>query len=73
MLVGALPVTVVVDCSVVVTVLVVVVVVVQVCMVDEAGFVVVFNVEEAFLVLVVMELPAALHCLPTTPAAQALH
>jgi hypothetical protein len=72
-LVGALPVTVVVDCSVVVTVFVVVVVVVQVCMVDEAGFVVVFNVEEAFLVLVVMELPAALHCPPTTPAAQGLH
>lgn len=73
MLVGASLVTVVVDCSVVVTVLVVVVVVVQLCIAEEAGFVVVFRVEEAFLVLVVMELAAALHCPPTTPAAQGLH
>jgi hypothetical protein len=72
-LVGALPVTVVVDCAVVVTVLVVVVVVVQDCMVEEAGLVVVFRVEGACFVLVVMELPAALHCPPTTPAAQGLH
>jgi hypothetical protein len=71
--VGALPVTVVVERSVVVTVLVVVVVVVQDCMVEEAGFVVVFRVEDALIVLVVMELPPALHCPPTTPAAQGLH
>lgn len=71
--VGVLPVTVVVDCSVVVTVLVVVVVVVQDCMAEEAGFVVVFRVEGALLVLVVNEPAAALHCPPTTPAAQGLH
>lgn len=63
----------VVERSVVVTVLVVVVVVVQDCMAEEAGFVVVFKVDNAFIVLVVMELPALLHCPPTTPAAQGLH
>jgi hypothetical protein len=71
--VGASPVTVVVDRSVVVTVLVVVVVVVQDCMVEDAGLVVVFRVEGDCLVLVVMEPPGALHCPPTTPAAQGLH
>lgn len=58
----------------VVEVTVLVVVVVVVCMVEVAGLVLVFRVEEvAFLVLVVIELPATLHCPPTTPAAQALH
>jgi len=54
---------------VVVEVTVLVVVVVVVCMVEVAGLVLVFRVEEvAFLVLVVIELPATLHCPPTTPA-----
>jgi hypothetical protein len=66
---GASLVTVIVDCWVVVkvTVLVAVVVVVAVLdasMIGEAG---------AFFVLVIIELLMALHCPPTTPAAQALH
>lgn len=68
-----MPVTVVVDRSVVVTVLVVVVVIVQDCFAEEVAFVVVFKVEGALFVLVDIELAAALHCPPTTPAAQGLH